>query len=41
MFGINRQAQDKRKAKEEERRKQWMRSEIEDVFGDMMEEMGK
>ena len=39
IFGNNNQAQIK-KAQEEARRKQWMKTEMEDVFGDMMDEMG-
>lgn len=40
IFGNNNQAQIKKKAQEEARRKQWMKTEMEDVFGDMMDEMG-
>lgn len=40
MFLNNNQAQNKKRAQQEARRKQWMRAEMEDVFGDMMDEMG-
>lgn len=40
MFLNNNQAQNKKKAQREARRKQWIRTEMEDVFGDMMDEMG-
>lgn len=39
IFGNNNQAQIE-KAQEEARRKQWMKTEMEDVLGDMMDEMG-
>ncbi len=40
IFGNNSQAQIKKKAQEEAHRRQWMKTEMEDVFGDMMDEMG-
>jgi hypothetical protein len=40
MFLNNNQAQNKKKTQQEARRKQWMKAEMEDIFGDMMDEMG-
>ena len=36
----NTQTQNKKKAQQEIRRKQWIKTEMEDIFGDMMDEMG-